>query len=69
MARWVGQRMKAMQPVSPAAHNHQLTEPRSERGEEAREGLRVVHSAPSLDDAIQDALPDDVRLFAPPRRV
>src|SRR5437667_7368374 len=64
MAGWVPQVMEPMEAMRPAANNHQLTEPWSERREQPREGFEVVHLAHSLNDPIQNALPDDVRLFA-----
>ena len=38
----LGQGMEPMEPVRPAANHHQLTEPRSERRDEVREGVEVL---------------------------
>ena len=42
MPGWVGQAMEPLQPMRPAANHHQLTEPRSDGGDEAREGVEVL---------------------------
>lgn len=36
------QRMEPMQPMRPATNHHELTEPRSEGSDEAREGVEVL---------------------------
>jgi hypothetical protein len=38
----VGQRMEPMQPVRPPANDDQLTKPRSQRGDKAREGYEIL---------------------------
>src|SRR5438309_9431870 len=69
MPLWCGQAMESMQPMRPAANHHQLAHPWSERGDKAREGVEVVHSALFPDDAVEYPLPDQVGLLASSRRV
>lgn len=69
VTRWLGQPMKAVEPVSPPAHDDELAKPRPERRHEPSEGLEILHSAASFDEAMEDTLPDQVRLFSPARRV
>src|SRR5512133_3239239 len=61
--------MKGVQPMSPAAYDDELAKPRPERCNESCEGLKIFHSSASFDEAMDNTIPDQIRLFFPPRRV
>jgi hypothetical protein len=61
--------MKAVQPVGPPAHDDEMAKPRPESCHEPSEGLEILHSAASFDEAMDNTLSDQVRLLSPARRV
>jgi hypothetical protein len=69
VVRGLRQAMKAMEPMSPTAHDHQLAQPRPERCHEPCEGFEILHSAASLDELVENTLADQVGLFSSTRRV